>query len=255
MKENEANPHIKGFVITGYGPSAFCSGADIGRFPQLLGDAEAAAQYARDYSKLLRYIDHYSKPVVAAVNGYALGAGFELIMRCHKILTTENAWFQFPEVTRGILPGIGGLVVPFRRWEKSAFQIFQEAIRFARRISAKEAFNMGVVTKIERNYSDLIRTAVAEVNNPMTKIELIFDEPVEIGVVETVEEPMAGDLPLSRETDMIVCKAIEEAAAAKSFSEALEVGYKAFGEVACTKSAKEGIEAFLEKRRPDFGKI
>lgn len=255
MKEDEENPRVKGFVITGYGPSAFCSGAEIGRFTEMLGDAEAATQYARDCSKLLRYIDSSSKPVVAAVNGYALGGGFELVMRCHRIVSTENAWFQFPEVTLGILPGIGGIVVPFRRWEKSTFSIFQDAIRFARRISAKEAFNMGVITKITRNYVDLIRTALSEVNDLIGKIERIRDEPIEVGDLKAVEKPMAGDLPLSKEVDTIICKAIKEAAAAKSFEEALEVAYKAFGKVACTKAAEEGITAFLKKRRPNFRKL
>ncbi|MHA1833389.1 MAG: 3-hydroxyacyl-CoA dehydrogenase/enoyl-CoA hydratase family protein [Candidatus Baldrarchaeia archaeon] len=255
MKENEANPHIKGFVITGYGPSAFCSGADIGKFPELLGDADAAAQYARDCSKLLKYIDSSNKPVVAAVNGYALGGGFELAVRCHRIVATENAWFQFPEVTLGILPGMGGIVVPFRKWGKSTFSIFEDAIRFARRISVKEAFNMGVVVQITRNYPDLIRTALLEVNNLRGKIEKIRDEPVEIDDLKLVEKPMAGDILLSKEVDAIICKAIREAAAAESFEEALEVGYKAFGEVACTKAAMEGITAFLEKRRPNFKKL
>ncbi|MFQ6080439.1 MAG: 3-hydroxyacyl-CoA dehydrogenase/enoyl-CoA hydratase family protein [Candidatus Bathyarchaeia archaeon] len=254
MKEDEDNPRVKGFVITGYGPSAFCSGAEIGRFTEMLGDAEASAQYARDCSKLLLYIDRTDKPVVAAVNGYALGGGFELAMRCHKIVATENAWFQFPEVTLGIVPGIGGLVVPFRKWGKTASSIFQDAVRFARRISVKEALDIGLVTKVTPDYVALIRAAVSEVNNLVGKIERIRDGPVEIDDLKVVENPMAGDLPLSKEVDAIACRAIREGAAAPSFAEALEIGYKAFGETACTEAAREGITAFMERRKPDLRK-
>lgn len=254
MKEDEDNPCVKGFVITGYGPSAFCSGAEIGRFTEMLGDAEVSAQYARDCSKLLLYIDRTDKPVVAAVNGYALGGGFELAMRCHKIVATENVWFQFPEVTLGIVPGIGGLVVPFRKWGKPVSSVFQDAVRFAKRISVKEALDIGLVAKLTHDYVDLIKAAVSEVDNLVGKIERIRDEPVEVGDLKVVENPMAGNLPLSKEVDAIACRALREGAAASSFAEALEIGYKAFGETACTEAAKEGITAFMKKRKPNLRK-
>ena len=83
IRRHEDDPASAGFVIVGYGTKAFCAGADIGRFPSLLGDADAAAQYARDCSRLLVHLDNMRKPVVAALNGMALGGGFELAMRCH----------------------------------------------------------------------------------------------------------------------------------------------------------------------------
>jgi enoyl-CoA hydratase/3-hydroxyacyl-CoA dehydrogenase len=72
--------------------------------------------------------------------------------------------------------------------------------------------------------------------------------------MELTERPMAGKLPLSREVVEIISRAIENAARAPTFAEALEVGYRAFGDVACTEAAKEGISAFLEKRSPEFRK-
>ena len=255
IKEGEADLKVKGFVITGYGPSAFCSGAEISKFLKLLGNSEAAANYARDVSKLLRYLDGLTKPVVAAVNGYAIGGGFELAMRCNRIVATENAWFQLPEVTLGILPGIGGMVVPFRKWDKSTFSIFQEAVRFAKRISAKEAFGMGVITKIASSYADLIKVALSEVNNIAGNVGRPRDGSVDIGKMEMVEKPTADDVVLSTEVDTIICRAMKRAAKAKTFEDALEVGYEAFGKVACSKAAKEGISAFIEKRKTNFSSL
>jgi len=86
-------------VLTGYGTRAFSAGADIGRFPETLGNKEAAAQSAREGAVLLDCIGSMDKPVVAAVNGMALGGGLELAMRCHSMVATKNAFFQFPEIT------------------------------------------------------------------------------------------------------------------------------------------------------------
>ena len=96
---------------------------------------------------------------------------------------------------------------------------------------------------------------MSEVNNLVGKIERIRDGPVEIDALNVVENPMAGDLPLSKEVDTIACRAIREGAAASTFAEALEIGYKAFGETACTRAAEEGVTAFMEKRKPEFRKV
>jgi enoyl-CoA hydratase/3-hydroxyacyl-CoA dehydrogenase len=83
IRLHEAERETRGFVIVGYGLRAFCAGADIGRFPELLGRRDQAAGFARDCSRLLVHLDGMSKPVVAALNGMALGGGLELAMRCH----------------------------------------------------------------------------------------------------------------------------------------------------------------------------
>ena len=253
LQDGEDDPKVMGFVIIGYGERAFCAGAEVGKFPQLLGDTEASIQYSRDCSRLLRFIDRTGKPVVAAINGMALGGGAELAMRCHRILATKNAYFQFPEVTLGILPGIGGMVVPYRRWPGSA-KFFHDMIRFGTRMSSEKALEVGAVARLADSYADLIAQAAQEVKNLVGKVEHIFDGPVEIGEIEPVERPMAGKLPLSREVVQIISKTIGEAARASTFKEALEVSYKAFGQVACTEAAKEGISAFLAKRSPEFRK-
>ncbi|MFZ2649265.1 MAG: 3-hydroxyacyl-CoA dehydrogenase NAD-binding domain-containing protein, partial [Burkholderiaceae bacterium] len=101
MRRFEDDAGTAGFIIVGYGTRAFCAGADIGRFAALLGNAEAAAQYARDCSRLLVHLDGMRKPVVAALNGMALGGGFELALRCHARVAQRGAWLQSPEVTLG----------------------------------------------------------------------------------------------------------------------------------------------------------
>ncbi len=85
------------------------------------------------------------KPIVAVINGMALGGGLEVAIRCHSMIATKNAIFQFPEITLGIQPGIGGCIVPYRKWPKGA-SIFHEMICLARRITSKEAVDIGMVS-------------------------------------------------------------------------------------------------------------
>jgi enoyl-CoA hydratase/3-hydroxyacyl-CoA dehydrogenase len=251
IKEDIDNAEIKGFVITGYGDRAFCAGAEIGKFPEMLGNYEASVQFARECSNLLVYIDTVEKPVVAAVNGMALGGGLEIAIRCHSMVATKNASFQFPEITLGILPGIGGCIVPYRKWPSSS-KIFHEMLRFGKPLSAQEAKSIGMVKKISDDYYSMIKAAIEEVNRLQGKIERIPDGEVPIEEIPPTEKPMAGKLALSREAVSILEKTIKAGAAASTFQEALEIGYRGFGEIACTDAAKEGISAFQERRQPDF---
>ena len=253
LREHIDNPEVRGFVITGYGNSAFSAGADIGKFPQTLGNKDAALQYAKDCAQVQLFMDQMDKPIVAAINGMALGGGLEVALRCHGMVATKNAVFQFPEITLGILPGIGGCIVPYRKWPQGA-AIFHEMICLARRITAKEAADMGMVVSIADDYAEMINEAVKEVHNLQGKIQRIPDEPVDIPEITIPEEPMSGKLSLSKEAISIIADTIKAGAAADSFAEALEIGYRGSAEIACTEAAKEGISAFLEKRRPAFTK-
>ncbi len=253
LKDNKDNPSVKGFVITGYGNAAFSAGADIGKFPKMLGDSDASVQYAKDCAGVQLLMDQMDKPIVAAINGMALGGGLEVAIRCHSLITTKNALLQFPEITLGILPGIGGCIVPYRKWPNGA-ALFHEMICLGRPIKAKEAAEIGMVTRIVDDYSELIKAAVEEVKNLQGKVKRISDAKVDIPEITIPDEPMAGKQPLSKEAVSIVLKTVKDGAAADSFAEALEIGYKGFGEIACTDAAKEGISAFLEKRKPEFKK-
>lgn len=249
----EADPAVRGFVVVGYGPRAFCAGADIGRFPQMLGDAAASAQYARDCSRLLTHLDAIEKPVVAALNGMALGGGLELALRCHGIVAVEAAWMQLPEITLGIVPGIGAMVVPYRRWPAAA-DTFSAMLRQARKMDAATAHRLGVVDGLAKSYSDLIAMAVARVEALAGKARSSYDAPAPLAALPPAEPATESGQHLSREVIAIMDRAIVEAAAAPSFSAALDIGYRAFGASACTAAAREGIESFLTRRKPDFAK-
>ncbi|MEZ5785193.1 MAG: 3-hydroxyacyl-CoA dehydrogenase NAD-binding domain-containing protein [Xanthobacteraceae bacterium] len=253
IRRFEDDPSVRGFVLTGYGPRAFSAGADIGRFPSVLGDAQAATQYARDCARLLMHIDTMSKPVVAALNGMALGGGLEIAMRCHGIVAVRGASLQMPEITLGIVPGLGGMVVPYRRWPKAA-TTFHNMMRRAERLSAKTAYELGIVDALADDYPSLIGAAVARAQELSGHVARPADAAVRIEAAAPIEPVGAHGQRLSAEVIRILENAVGEAAAAASFAEALEIGYRAFGASACTAAAREGIDSFLQRRPADFAK-
>jgi enoyl-CoA hydratase/3-hydroxyacyl-CoA dehydrogenase len=253
IRHYENDPALRGFVITGYGLRAFSAGADIGRFPKMLGDAQAAAQYARDCSRLLLHIDGMNKPVVAALNGMALGGGLELALRCHGIVALRNASLQLPEILLGIVPGLGAMVVPYRRWPKAA-TTFHAMMRRAERVSAETARELGIVDGLSDDYAAMIESAIERVHALTGQLRA----PAEGAII--IEPPAPADAvafngqKLSTEVTRILQRAIIDAAAAPTFNAALEIGYRAFGLSACTAAAREGIDAFLQRRAADFTK-
>jgi enoyl-CoA hydratase/3-hydroxyacyl-CoA dehydrogenase len=251
IAEFERDPATTGFVITGYGTRAFCAGADIGRFPSLLGDAAAATDYARACSRLLVHLDSMKKPVVAALNGMALGGGLELALRCHGLVGVRAASLQFPEITLGIVPGIGAMVVPYRRWPGAA-PVFHDMLRRAAKVDASRAHELEILDAVVDSQSELMPAALELIERLRRCDYRTRDEAVSIAPPPALGPEDAG--PWSREVRAIMDRAIVDAAARSSWSEALEVGYRAFGSSACTAAAREGITAFGERRRPDFSR-
>ena len=253
LKQHEDDPQTSGFIITGYGGAAFSAGADIGRFPLMLGDAGQSIDYARICSRLLVYLDTCRKPVVAALNGMALGGGLELVVRCHGIVAVERAWLQFPEITLGIAPGLGGMVIPYRRWPAAA-TTFHAMLLKAEKMTATSAAQAGIVDNLADTHATLLPAALRLVRELAQKQHAITATPVGIAPQAAAEDaPLSfNGQRLSARVSSIIHRTIIDAAAAASLDEALEVGYAAFGDSACTAAAREGIGAFMEKRKPDF---
>jgi Enoyl-CoA hydratase/carnithine racemase len=252
IRAYEDDPSVDGFVIVGYGAKAFCAGAEIGRFTDMLDDAPGAAQYSRDSGSLLVHLDGMTKPIVAAVNGMALGGGMELAIRCHDRVAASSAYFQLPEVNLGILPGIGGIAVPFRKWPEHAETFTGMACR-ADRMKAQDALAKGVVSALEDDYEALVRLAVARVKE--LKGTLPLPQPSMAGIdLDAIRAQ--GTVPeganLSKKVVKIITEAIIAGAQAPDLAAALEIGYLAFGLVACTPAAREGITSFLQGKKPDF---
>jgi len=253
IRQFEGDDAVRGFVLTGYGLRAFSAGADIGRFPGVLGNAEAAAQYARDCARLLVYIDAMSKPMVAALNGMALGGGLEIALRCHGIVAMRGASLQMPEIMLGIVPGLGGLVVPYRRWPRAA-AAFHDMMRRATPMSAPTAHEIGIVDTLVDDYAGLVAAAVGRVYALADRPARRYDGAVHIEPPAPIDPVAATGERLSAAAIKILDAAILQAAAATTFAAALEIGYRAFGASACIAAAREGIEAFLQRRPADFSK-
>lgn len=255
LLEFQDDPDTCGFVITGYGMRAFCAGADIGRFPEMLGNRDESLQYAKDCSKLLTYLDNCSKPVVAALNGMALGGGLELALRCHGIVSVRDAWMQFPEVGLGIVPGIGGLVVPYRRWPEASVT-FHNMLTRAEKLDAESAAELGMINTMVDKHMNLVPAGVWLARGLSEEEHEERDTAVDIKpIIREIKEPISADgRVLSARVLEIMCQGIVSAAAEDSFSAALERGYEAFADSACTAAAREGIESFLKGKQADFKK-
>ncbi len=137
------NQEVKGVIITGGGEKSFVAGADISEFIQIKG--ESAVGFMNRGQRIFDKIEAFDRPVIAAINGFALGGGNELAMCCDIRIAAENAFFGQPEVNLGIIPGYGGtqrlprLIGPGKA---------KEIIFADERINAQEAFRIGLVQKV-----------------------------------------------------------------------------------------------------------
>jgi enoyl-CoA hydratase len=210
------NPEIRSVIITGAGNKAFVAGADISEFLHL--DLSGATELSTRGHKVFDKIEKSPKPIVAAVNGFALGGGCELALTCHFIYASENAKFGQPEVNLGLIPGYGGTQ---RLTQLVGRNLAMELLMSGNMISAKEAMGYGVVNKV---FS-------AEELLPKTK---------EILSLIQSKAPIA------------VSKVIECVNNFDHTQQGYDLEIKKFGECFGTEDAKEGASAFLEKRKPNF---
>ncbi len=214
----ETEHSVRGAIVTGAGPKAFVAGADIGELVQQ-GSFDGKAR-AMTGQAVFRRLECCGKPVIAAVNGFALGGGCELAMACHLRVASEQAKFGQPEVKLGIGPGYGGTIRLPRLVGKGRAL---ELLLTGQTIDAQEAFRIGLVTKVvpaERLMEEsekLLRTILE--NGPLA-VRLCL-EAVERGLEMSVDDGLL-----------------------------LEANH--FGLLASTEDMREGMQAFLQKRKAAF---
>jgi enoyl-CoA hydratase len=220
VDEVYSNSAIKCAVITGAGPKAFVAGADISEFLSMsANDGEALATKGQE--TVFNKIERSPKPIIAAVNGFALGGGCELAMSCHFRLASENAKFGQPEVNLGLIPGYGGTQRLVQLIGKGKAM---ELMMTAAMIDANEAKQLGLV-------------------NYVTTADELLPKAKELLAVIMTKGPNA------------VGKVIN---AVNAYFDHTQNGFdaevKLFGECFGTEEMKEGVSAFLEKRKAEFYK-
>src|SRR5438105_6408535 len=215
LSELDANQEIRAVVLTG-GPKVFAAGADIGDMAQ----RTAAEQLTRDMTGAWSPIANFTKPLVAAVNGYALGGGCELALMCDLIIAGDSARFGQPEINLGVIPGAGGT----QRWPRTAGKyVAMEVNLTGAPISAQRAFQLGLVNKV----------VPAEVT---------------IEVAKRLARRIAEKPPLA----LRLAKEAVNAALETPLQQGLAAERRSFYFLFATEDQKEGMRAFLEKRRGRF---
>lgn len=224
VKKLEQDDEIKGAIITGAGDKAFAAGADIKEISEVGEDASKAQEFSRFGQQVFFAIENCAKPIIAAVNGFALGGGCELAMACHMRIAAENARFGQPEVKLGILAGYGGtqrLAQLIGRGKATELLITGDMI------TAEEAFRLGLV-----NYCT-------------TRGELL-DKCLEILQKAYQQSPLAISLTLN---------AVNAGYNSRNGYEDCN-GYEReaenFGKAIVSEDGQEGTRAFIEKRTPNF---
>ena len=187
--ELENDAEIGAVVITGAGDKAFCAGADIeeGFVGAPLAAPADIGYFVRRGQEVFQKIENFPLPVIAAVNGYALGGGFELMLSCDIVIAAENASFGQPEVNRGIMPGWGGTqLLPRRVGKHRAMEI----LLLGGRMKAHDAEAMGLVNRVVPKGEELpaaLEIAKRLARAPRTSLRLIKDAVLR-GSVTSFEE-------------------------------------------------------------------
>lgn len=218
LLEAENHQEIRAVILTGSGQKAFVAGADIAEFVNF--SVEQGKQLSSiGHFKIFNFIENYSKPIIAAVNGFALGGGLELAMACHIRVVSDNVKMGLPEVSLGVIPGYGGTQ------------------RLAQLVGKGKAFEM-IVTADMINAQDAYKWGLA---NYVTTQEELLNKCFEI------TNKIASKSPTAIKTAIKVINA-----GYNNKLNGFEVEIEEFGKSFATKDFKEGVSAFMEKRKADF---
>jgi enoyl-CoA hydratase len=210
---------IRCVIVTGAGDKAFVAGADINEFAR--DTPEGARERARRGQQVFDLIERLGKPVIAAINGVALGGGCELAMACTLRLAADTARFGQPEINLGLIPGFAGTQRLARLIGRTKAM---EMILTGAPIDASEALTLGLVNRV-------------------------------VPAAALMDEARALAVDLARKPAVAMRYAIDAVNRGLDmpFAEACELEAALFGLLATTEDMKEGTKAFLEKRKPDFG--
>jgi enoyl-CoA hydratase len=218
LGQAERDPQVRSLVLTGAGERAFVAGADIAEYAA--ADHQRFVAYQAESRRLFSWLDGFDKPVIGAVNGYALGGGFELALCCDLLVASANASFGLPEGLLGLSPGGGGT----QRLTRAAGPFVAADVLLAgRRLTAEDALGLGLV---------------AEVVAPGRLLEAALAKAEQAARVA----PLAGRAMLA-----LVRTAMEA-----PLEEGLAAEQEALAALHRTRDAAEGIRAFVEKRTPRF---
>jgi len=216
--EIEADETVSAVIITGAGEKSFVAGADINELVPL--NTLEAKEFAERGQSVMSKIENFPKPVIAAINGFALGGGCELALACHIRIASKNAKLGLPEVTLGIIPGYGGT----QRLPKIVGKgIALELILTGKMINSDEAYRIGLVNRVVEQ-SELLEEAKKLARDIMKNGPVAVRcalESVNLGCETTIERGLKHEAQF-------------------------------FGLVCSTEDKVEGTKAFLEKRKPEF---
>jgi enoyl-CoA hydratase len=218
LGEAERDAGVRAVVLTGAGSRAFVAGADIAEYAA--GDHQAFVRYQAESRRLFSWLDDFPKPVIGAVNGYALGGGFEIALCCDLLVASTNARFGLPEGLLGLSPGGGGT----QRLTRAAGPfVAADVLLAARRLTAADAFRLGLVAEVTEP-ERLLDAALAKAEQ-VAKVAPLASGAM-LGLLRmAMEAPLEEGL--TREQDVLI-------------------------RLHRTADAAEGIRAFMEKRAARF---
>jgi enoyl-CoA hydratase len=217
LEEFEGDPEVRAVVLTGAG-KAFVAGGDIKEMEPMT--PLEGAEYSKLGHKLTRCIEHLRVPIIAAVNGYALGGGCELMMACDLVIASSKARIGQPEIDLGITPGFGGTQ---RLPRLVGIARGKEMLYTGRQVSAEEALQIGLVTRVVEG-------------------EKLMDEVIKLA------EGLASKAPVA----LRMMKELVNSGMNIDLRSACELETSMFSSLFATQDQKEGMKAFSERRKPKY---
>ena len=218
LEDAESDVTVRAIVITGAGSRAFCVGADV---KELKDKSQAEAKdLSLWFQDITNYMERLRKPIIARINGFCLGGGLELAMACDFRIASDNSVFGLPEVNLGIIPGGGATQRLTRLIGKTKAM---EMLMTGEQIDAEEALRLGLVNRV-----------------------------VPANELDTAVDALLNELQAKSALTLGILKLVVNNGLKMSFERALSYEAECFGSALASRDAKEGLQAFIEKRKPEF---